>query len=337
MTPTAKITVGIPTYNRASWLKDSIASVLAQTRTDFRLIVSDNKSDDNTSEVVGSFDDDRIDYIRSEENIGAIGNMNRLIGRADTEFLVILPDDDILYPGYLEAATELMESHPTVGLGHSAFDVIDAQSRVVREIQPVRANGPVAVEKSYLALERLMLSTWPICFSSVIYRTEAILAAGAFHEGDEAFGDLRLWMRIAADWDFGYIATPLTGFRVHSESLTTSLEPARGTADADRELKLAFAKGRFERRASFLEGATLEPHLARWLRSLAAVELLAEQGDVAPPWPKAFMRAARIAVVSPGIIRRRVFWLVVLRVEFFRLIGLRVRARLRALFGPVKV
>ena len=67
-----KLTVGIPTFNRAAWLRESIESVLAQTFTSFRLIVSDNASDDDTPEVVRSFGDERIDYVRSERNVGAI-------------------------------------------------------------------------------------------------------------------------------------------------------------------------------------------------------------------------------------------------------------------------
>ena len=52
-----KLTVGIPTFNRARWLRETIDSVLAQTYTDFRVIVSDNASDDDTPDVVRSFDD----------------------------------------------------------------------------------------------------------------------------------------------------------------------------------------------------------------------------------------------------------------------------------------
>ena len=104
-----KLTVGIPTFNRAAWLRETIESVLAQTFTSFRLIVSDNASDDDTPEVVRSFGDERIDYVRSERNVGPIGNLNRLIRLADTEFLVLLPDDDVLYPGHLGAAVEVLE------------------------------------------------------------------------------------------------------------------------------------------------------------------------------------------------------------------------------------
>jgi glycosyltransferase involved in cell wall biosynthesis len=88
------VTVGIPTYNRAALLKEALESVLAQTYSKFRLVISDNASTDETSEVVASYGDARIDYIRAERNIGMIGNFNRLINLRTREFLMLLPDDD---------------------------------------------------------------------------------------------------------------------------------------------------------------------------------------------------------------------------------------------------
>ena len=97
--------------------------------------MSDNASDDDTPEVVRSFDDDRIHYVRSERNVGPVGNSRRLIALAETtEFLVLLPDDDVLYPGHLAAAVDVLERFDTVGLVHSAFEFIDAQSRLVRGV-----------------------------------------------------------------------------------------------------------------------------------------------------------------------------------------------------------
>ena len=102
------VTVGIPTFNRARYLRESMASVLAQSYPDFRLLVCDNASTDATEETVRSFDDPRIDYVRSDENIGMIANFNRVIERAATELVVLLPDDDLLYPDHLRRTVEVL-------------------------------------------------------------------------------------------------------------------------------------------------------------------------------------------------------------------------------------
>ena len=124
------VTVGIPTYNRAMWLKESIESVLAQTHSDFQLLICDNASEDETPEVVESFADPRIRYVRSDRNVGMIENFNRVIQLAETDFLLILPDDDVLYPEHLHSAVAVLEQYPNVGVVHTSYDVIDSESHV---------------------------------------------------------------------------------------------------------------------------------------------------------------------------------------------------------------
>ena len=97
----AEVTVGIPTYNRSQLLKRSIASVLRQSYRGFKLIVSDNASDDDTASVVASFRDPRLVYRPLERNIGRAANFNRLIDLAETEFVVLMGDDDQLHPEHL--------------------------------------------------------------------------------------------------------------------------------------------------------------------------------------------------------------------------------------------
>ena len=223
-----RVTVGIPTYNRSGLLKEAMESVLAQTFTDFRLLVSDNASEDDTAQVVRSFGDDRIEYVRSDRNIGPEGNFRRVLELADTELLLILPDDDLLYPDHLRAAVEVLDRYESVGLAHTAFDVIDDRSRVTRSVSPVTRLAGVGQEPGQEALKRLMVADWPIGFSSVVYRTKAIVDAGGIRPEEEPFGDIQLWMRIALDWDFGYIAKPLAGFRVHEATTTSNIGTESG-------------------------------------------------------------------------------------------------------------
>lgn len=316
----SRVTVVIPTYNRPAWLSEAMQSVLAQTYTDVRLIVGDNASDDETGEVVNSFDDPRIQYSRAEHNAGYIANFNRLIELANSEYVLILADDDLIYPEYLEAALGLMDRFPTAGLVHSASDVIDADSKVTMCWKPLRSRAPLMLEGRDKALERLMISHWPLSFSSVMYRRSALLGAGGFLPEEEPFGDLHLWMRIALNWDFGYIPRPLGALRGHPGTLTSNVEAAWNANTATAiDPRLAPAGERFKRRTSFLEAASLAPETKEWLSALAALALLCEQADAGPPWPQLFARVARLATTTPRIITQRVFWLVLLRVEAWRL------------------
>jgi len=321
-----RVTVGIPTFNRAGWLKAAIESVLTQTFTSFRLIVSDNASDDDTPDVVQSFTDERIRYVRSERNVGGIGNFNRLIALAETEFLVLLPDDDMLYPGYLEAAVEVLERYETVGLVHSAFDLLDARSRVIEDgVQPMRSRSAVTIEKRELALERLMVSGWALCFSSVAYRTKAIVDAGGLREKEEPFGDRQLWMRLALDWDFGYIAKPLVGFRTHPDTISMRVAGRLGVTSDGPARGLLNSEIHFQRRMDFLDGASLDPGKTKRLRALATLKLLADSAKLGLSSHKVATRLASLVRGYPRILLRPALW----RLVVAQLGGRRVRSALR--------
>ena len=73
----------LPVYNGAAYIAESIESVLAQTYGDFRLIVSDNCSTDNTEDIVRSFSDRRLTYVRNARNLGVVGNFNRCLSLAE--------------------------------------------------------------------------------------------------------------------------------------------------------------------------------------------------------------------------------------------------------------
>jgi glycosyltransferase involved in cell wall biosynthesis len=325
-----RVTVGIPTFNRAGLLREAIDSVLAQTFTDFRLIVSDNASDDDTREVVRSYDDGRIDYVRLDRNVGAIENFNRLIALVETEFLVLLPDDDLLYPGHLAAAVDLLEHHPSAGLAHCAFHMIDARSRFVRRVDPLVSHAPVMIERRDRALERLMVSGLAVLFSTVVYRTKVIVDAGGFREEDGPFGDSQLWMRIALGWDFGYVAAPLACYRDHPETISRSLVTDR--ASASRELSLIRAQMGFERRMSFLEDARLPPRRTEWLRARATLRFLVDRAFIGHPSRKVAAELVSLVRTCPRIVRCPALWRLVLA----QLGGRRVRAELRGILDGLR-
>lgn len=110
------VTVCICTYNRALMLKESLQSVIKQTYENIRIVVLDNCSEDNTEEVVRSFGDVRVLYVRHEENIGGFQNWNAAIEICDTKYLVIFHDDDRMFPWMIETERSIMENNSDVGL-----------------------------------------------------------------------------------------------------------------------------------------------------------------------------------------------------------------------------
>ena len=110
------ITVVTPTYNRAEYLANAVDSVLAQTYTDFELIVvDDNKPESEarkkTEEVMRQYQDPRIHYVQNEKNIGGAASRNVGIFMAKGEYVAFLDDDDMYLPDRLEVQVEAMQKN----------------------------------------------------------------------------------------------------------------------------------------------------------------------------------------------------------------------------------
>ncbi|MEZ7892924.1 MAG: glycosyltransferase family 2 protein [Candidatus Wallbacteria bacterium] len=106
-----KLSICIPTYNRAEYLRKAVSSVLAYNGDEIELIVQDNCSIDNTSAVVKSIHDTRLKYYRNDVNIGAIKNVIDIIKKANGEYVFLLTDDDYLLPGAIEEVLKFINQN----------------------------------------------------------------------------------------------------------------------------------------------------------------------------------------------------------------------------------
>lgn len=300
------VTVGIPTFNRAGLLREAIESVLAQTFHDFRLIVSDNASTDETPDVVSSFSDARLQYVRADGNIGMIANFNRLIDLTETELLMLLPDDDLLYPDYLASVVDVLQRNPRVGLLHTAVDEIDIDSRVQRSAARVEAKRAWTVEPGRAFLERSMTSI-VVCWSSTTYRTQAIREAGGITIDEEAFADLPVFMRIAKSWDIAYLDQPLVAFRVHDQTETARASQGQDEADATARL-LTYGQIMFDRRIGFLDEAGLPSGDTKRYRSLATLRYLSDRAGLGAPQLETWSAFAQIVRLYPRILMYPMAW-----------------------------
>jgi len=121
-----KVSVIIPTYNRAEFLRSAIESALTQTYTDLEIIVSDDKSTDHTKEVVRSFIDERTKYIRNKGKKGVSAARNSAILASKGEYIAFLDDDDEWFPDKLQRQVEVLDhSRPNICGVHSNLLEID--------------------------------------------------------------------------------------------------------------------------------------------------------------------------------------------------------------------
>jgi len=124
------VSVIIPSYNRAGFLKEAIGSVLAQTYENFELLVLDNCSQDHTPDVVASFRDSRIKYLRHHCNIGSTANWTYGVYWARGRYLSILADDDKYRPDFIFRRVQAFTKSANVVAVFSAYVISDANGRI---------------------------------------------------------------------------------------------------------------------------------------------------------------------------------------------------------------
>lgn len=105
------VSIIMPSYNTARYISDSIRSVLAQTYTNWELILVDDCSTDNTLEIVGQFDDSRIILLQNERNSGAAISRNKALREAKGRWIAFLDSDDLWAPEKLEKQIRFMEEN----------------------------------------------------------------------------------------------------------------------------------------------------------------------------------------------------------------------------------
>ncbi len=128
-----KLTVGLPVYNGERHLREAIDSILGQSFGDFRLIVADNASTDETAGIVRDYTakDSRVLYHRNETNIGLAANFNLVFRMSDTPYFRWATSDDVSLPDFLRRCIECLDQERDVVLAYTKTRFIDADGRAL--------------------------------------------------------------------------------------------------------------------------------------------------------------------------------------------------------------
>jgi glycosyltransferase involved in cell wall biosynthesis len=148
------VTIGIPTFNRATSLRRALQTALDQTYPVIEVLVSDNASTDGTGDLVTELarSHDRLRYLRQAENVGAVANFWTLVDAARGEYFVWLADDDWFDPTYVEACVGTIESDPSAVLvSGDATYYRDGAPYVVEPVTPLVHRSPGARILAYYA------------------------------------------------------------------------------------------------------------------------------------------------------------------------------------------
>lgn len=212
-----KVSVIIPTHNRAESLRSAISSVLNQTFQDFEIIIVDDASKDNTREVVRELSDRRIKYLRHETNKREAAARNTGVTNASGEYIAFLDDDDEWLPEKLELQVDLLDSSPTVmgAVYTGSIRVDSATGRTLNHWMPTKRGN---IFRDLLSMNCVGTP------STVLLRRECFKKVGLF-DSSIAFGpDYDMWIRVSKQYHFDCIRRPLIKYYIHSDRLSSNYD-----------------------------------------------------------------------------------------------------------------
>lgn len=194
----SETSVIIPTFNRLPFLKEAVASVLAQTYQDFELILVDDGSDDGTREYAAGLGD-RVRYLYQRQS-GPAAARNRGIAVARGEFITFLDSDDLWQTNKLQTQIAFMRAHPEAVVCYTDEIWIRSGARVNPKKKHEKASGWI--------FEKCL----PLCIvspSSVLMRRDFFEKVGLFDEQLPACEDYDLWLRAALHYEFHFLPLKL--------------------------------------------------------------------------------------------------------------------------------
>lgn len=216
-----KVSVSIPTYNRVHLLPFAIDSVLKQTFQDFEILVCDDGSQDGTVELMASYQDPRIRYIRHPQNIGKSNNMRSGFEAAQGEYFIKFDDDDRLTPEFLEKTVGVLEQDPTVdfvGTDHWIIDIHNQRDEAATQQNSQRwgrTELPTGIVENLLEVVFVKQ-----CFQigATLFRRSVLAELGYMLPNIQNCEDNDLLVRLALAGKKGYyLPELLMEYRFHAE------------------------------------------------------------------------------------------------------------------------
>lgn len=209
-----KVSVIIPTYNCAKYVALAVDSVLAQTYTDYEIVVVDDGSTDETRQVMLQYAD-RLTYIY-QENQERSAARNTGIRASSGEYVAFLDADDAWLPKKLEIQVPILDQHPSVPFSYCQALYMDADGNPVRfRGRWVDGEGSTETTISDRSRDLMFGNVVSGGGSTPLVRREALEAVGLFDETLSYPEDWDLWLRLSHQGPFAYVPEPLACYRVY--------------------------------------------------------------------------------------------------------------------------
>lgn len=212
-----KISVIMPVYNSEKFLKEAIESILNQSFKDFEFIILNDGSSDSSEEIIKTFSDQRIIYIKNEQNVGLPKVLNQGIRQAKGDFIARMDADDVSLKERLALQYKFLTNHPEIDIIGTNVRLINAEGLVI---------GTQKKPAEHWLIKWQSLFSTPLQHPTVMARAK-VFRENLFDENLYNGEDYELWSRLLfkTRTRFANISQPLLQYRIYPESFTRKLTP----------------------------------------------------------------------------------------------------------------
>jgi glycosyltransferase involved in cell wall biosynthesis len=187
--PQPRVSIGMPVYNAEKYLEEALKSVLAQTYSDFELILLDNASTDRTGAICQSYveKDSRVHYFCNENNIGIAPNFNKVFQISNSEYFKWAAHDDILAPEFLVSCVRALDDHADVVICYPRAKIIDDTGTYIVDYDPGPDTSSIKPHERFRSLilyPEYAIQQMGLIRSSVMRQT---VLMGSYPSSDEIF------------------------------------------------------------------------------------------------------------------------------------------------------
>lgn len=227
------VSVVIPAYNCEAYIREAVDSVLAQTFTDFELIVVNDASTDGTADILGTYERaGSARVVTHERNCGLSAARNSGIRHARGTYVTFLDADDVWRPEKLAYQMSILEDDPGIALlGNAEMNFWDGDDFTFPPL-------PAKSDLRPLQWERLLMGVCGLSPSNAIMRRDCFEKVGGFDEDLRAAEDRDQWLRIVRRFRGAVDSAVVNAYRLRPESMST--DPARMKENEKRVLEKAF-------------------------------------------------------------------------------------------------
>ena len=253
MTP--RVSVVVPAYNSAAFIDATMRSILAQTFSDFELVVSDHSSTDGTWEALQRFTPDpRVRVSRLASGGGAPANFNAVTALATGEFLKLVCGDDLIYPDCLAEQVAALATHPSAVMTASTRDIVDAAGVPVFRNRGLaglhgEVSGAEAIRRGVLAGTNIFGEP-----ASVMFKRDALVEAGGWDARFPYLIDEATYCAVLLRGNLVAVPRSLAAFRVSQSQWSVQLVRAQAKEAVGFRRELAAAHPRLLGRRDLLFG-----------------------------------------------------------------------------------